>query len=232
MLRELEQQANEVFDAYRQLYYGKDDDNDAADGRDNVSSVSSVYLWNKEGGTIQEGFAGSFLIQKDIVEFEEGEGSQSGYWNSIHVVDVNVLSGGKAKYEVSTTVLVSIDLKVPLASTSSGSGSNHIKIGGSLSKQAERILPFQSTVHHISNIGHIIEDSENELRSNMDKLYIQKTKEVMDRIRTDAGVEKKHGLLAAMMMSGGSRGGGGSGGADGELQNEMQAALKARFNRS
>ena len=228
MLRELEIQANEVFDAYRQLYYGKDSQ---IDGSNCNSSVSSVYLWNKEGGSIQEGFAGCFLIQKDLLEknanANEDEGrSQSGYWNSIHVVDVNVLSGGKAKYEVSTTVLLSIDLEVPLDGLSGGM--NRIRIGGSLSKQVERILPVQSTSEHISNIGRIIEDSEIELRSNMDVLYIQKTKEVMDRIRCDTkGMDhRKHGIMAAVI------GGGDGGGGDGKLQNDMQAALKARFKRT
>ncbi len=241
MLRELEIQANEVFDAYRQLYYGKDSDDDN-NGDDGNASVSSVYLWNKEGGSIQDGFAGCFLIQKNVKEeralgSSSPQRSQSGYWNSIHVVDVNVLSGGKAKYEVSTTVLLSIDLQVPSSSGGGGSSSkngvNTIRIGGSLSKQVEKILPLPSAEsqyasEHISNIGQIIEDSEIELRSNLDVLYIQKTKEVLNRIRCDSmGMDhRKHGIMAAVM--GGGVGAGGEGGGN-ALQNEMQAALKARL---
>lgn len=45
-LRAMEMEANELFDAYRELYYES-------------GSTSSVYLWDLEGG-----FAGCFLIKK------------------------------------------------------------------------------------------------------------------------------------------------------------------------
>jgi len=44
-LRSIEIEANELFDAYRELYY--------------EGGTSSVYLWDLEGG-----FAGCFLIKK------------------------------------------------------------------------------------------------------------------------------------------------------------------------
>jgi len=201
----LEEQANEIFDSYRQLYYGKD-------------ALSSVYLWNKGGGA-NEGFAGCFLIKKEIdegVNDVPGARSQLGYWNSIHVVDVNILSGGKAKYELSTTVLLSIDLSCN--ATDASSGTNKVDISGSLAKQVERIHPCPSEMSHIANIGAMIEDSEIELRSNMDSLYIQKTREVVDGIRCDSGNQKRHGLMAAMMGSGNAA-----------QQSEMQASMMARF---
>ena len=49
-LRELEIQTNEVFDAYRELYF--------------EGGVSSVYLWD-----LAEGFAGCFLIKKGTTCF-------------------------------------------------------------------------------------------------------------------------------------------------------------------
>ena len=201
----MEEQANELFDSYRQLYYGKD-------------AVSSVYFWNKGGG-VNEGFAGCFLIKKDIdegVKNDPGSRSQCGYWNSIHVVDVNILSGGKAKYELSTTVLLSIDLVCNAKDASCGT--TKVNIGGSLTKQVEKVHPCPSDMSHIANIGVMIENSEIELRSNMDSLYIQKTREVIDGIRCDSGSKKKHGLMATVMGSG-----------NGAQQNEIQAALMARF---
>jgi hypothetical protein len=53
-LRALEVEANELFDAYRELYY-------EADG-----SLSSVYLWTTEEGVdpVQAGFNGCWLIKK------------------------------------------------------------------------------------------------------------------------------------------------------------------------
>jgi capping protein beta len=204
-LRALEEQANELFDSYCQMYYGKD-------------AVSSVYLWNNGGG-VNEGFAGCFLIKKDIDEVVNSipeSRSQCGYWNSIHVVDVNILSGGKAKYELSTTVLLSIDLVCNAKDASCGT--TKVSIGGSLTKQVENIHSCPSDMSHIANIGTMIENLEIELRSNMDSLYIQKTREVIDGIRCDSRSQKKHGLMATMMGSG-----------NGDQQNEMQAALMARF---
>lgn len=179
-------------------------------------------MWNKEGGSISEGFAGCFLIKKDIDEAGAGAGgrSQSGYWNSIHVVDVNILSGGKAKYELSTTVLLCLEIVCNPTADTGTAGTNTINIGASLSKQVQKIFTCTTEAGHIGNIGKMIEDAEIELRSNMDALYIQKTREVIDGIRCDSGNRKKHGVMAAMM--------GGGGGAQ---QSEMQAALMARFNK-
>ena len=214
-LRALEQQANEVFDSYRSLYYGNDD-----------NSTSSVYLWNKEGGSVNAGFAGCFLIKKnvhgDVTKDATGGRSQSGYWNSIHVVDVTTLSGGKAKYELSTTVLLVADLVSTMPNeegtnknTSPLSATNKVDIGGSLNKHTDKILPCPTESSHITNIGQMIEDAEIDLRSKMDALYIQKTREILDGIRQDVGEKKKHGLLAAMAVGG--------------QQSDMQAALAAKF---
>lgn len=52
-LRELEIQTNEVFDAYRELYF--------------EGGVSSVYLWD-----LAEGFAGCFLIKKGAFSQHQG----------------------------------------------------------------------------------------------------------------------------------------------------------------
>lgn len=49
-LRLLEIEANELFDAYRELYF--------------EGGVSSVYLWD-----LDNGFAGSFLIKKSTFSF-------------------------------------------------------------------------------------------------------------------------------------------------------------------
>jgi capping protein beta len=244
-LRQLEEMANEVFDSYRKLYYGNSSSSSigsiSSDGKgDGDISVSSVYLWNKEGGSLKEGFAGCFLIKKTLGEISSDDGtrSQSGYWNSIHVVDVNCLSGGKAKYELSTTVLLSLDIDCHDDDNSNNNKSQgkikgegkgnklNSKLGGSLTKQIEKIQPCPNESSHIANIGKIIEEVEIELRSNMDALYIQKTREVLNSIRCDSNKHKhrmqmKEGLMAAMK---GQSGHGRSAG----IQSEMSAVLGAR----
>mmetsp|Transcript_2775 Transcript_2775/g.4058 ORF Transcript_2775/g.4058 Transcript_2775/m.4058 type:complete len:353 (+) Transcript_2775:94-1152(+) len=228
-LRQLEEMANEVFDSYRKLYYGNG--SSSIGSSDGDISVSSVYLWNKEGGSLKEGFAGCFLIKKTLGEItsDDGTRSQSGYWNSIHVVDVNCLSGGKAKYELSTTVLLSLDIDChddnDNKRQSKGNKLNS-KLGGSLTKQIEKIQPCPNESSHIANIGKIIEEVEIELRSNMDALYIQKTREVLNSIRCDSNkhnhrMQMKEGLMAAMK-------GHGQNGRSTGIQSEMSAMLAAR----
>lgn len=67
-LRQLEVDANQAFDQYREMYF--------------EGGVSSVYLWD-----LDHGFAGVILIKK------AGDGSKKikGCWDSIHVVEVQVL---------------------------------------------------------------------------------------------------------------------------------------------
>lgn len=66
-LRNLEIEANDAFDQYRELYF--------------EGGISSVYLWDTDGG-----LAGCILMKK------MGDGSKKikGCWDSIHVVEVQV----------------------------------------------------------------------------------------------------------------------------------------------
>jgi len=191
-LRKFEVIANEVFGSYCEMYYGKGD---------NV--VSSVYLWDKEeingSSTSMNEFSGCFLISKRINDDKE-----SGFWNSIHVVDIESVIGGKTKYKLTTTLLLSLQVK----SNCNGEGQNETQITGSLTKQAEKTCAVQTDLTHgetmhILNIGQMIEEIETEMRSSMDMLQIQKTKEVMDSIHCNSGIRQRSSLMAAMMTRNG-----------------------------
>jgi capping protein beta len=82
--RGLEVQYNEVFDAYRQMHY--------------MGGVSTVVLWDTEQG----GFAGAFLIHKDVDATQDVSGAK---WNSIHVVDVSP-SGSSVVYKLTSTFII------------------------------------------------------------------------------------------------------------------------------
>lgn len=84
-LRELEIQANESFDVYRDLYY--------------EGGVSSVYLWDQD-----DGFAGVALFKKS--------GSDSSKWDSIHVFEVEKSGRKSAVYKITSTVILDINSKV------------------------------------------------------------------------------------------------------------------------
>mmetsp|Transcript_2315 Transcript_2315/g.2798 ORF Transcript_2315/g.2798 Transcript_2315/m.2798 type:complete len:394 (-) Transcript_2315:139-1320(-) len=251
-LRMLEIQANEVFESYKQLYYGKND-NTVQDESNEI--VSSVYFWDKDrgGGSVggddifrKRGFGGCFLIKKNL----DVPGLQKGYWNSIHHVDFGPIVSGRSKYTLSTTILLSVDIfvtNVAKGEKKSATGKQSINIGSSLSKESEKILPIANPTDHIVNIGKMIEDVEIELRSNMDNLYIQKTKEIIDAIRPSPSSLSFHGGGGRFTTSSGGRRSGnvsgrGSGigglmvgggiGLPSATQNEMNAVLMARFKKS
>jgi len=162
-LRLLEIHANEVFDAYRELYYGKS------------TSVSSVYLWEKDGNEESgAGFAGAILIRNKMDE--------NNYWNSIHVVDVTMGKGKVCSYNLTSTILLSLtpndeETKPQLQSQSTN-------VSGSISRHNIREYAIgNDNSGHIINIGKFVEDVECNMRSELDGLYIQKTKSIVGTIR-------------------------------------------------
>mmetsp|Transcript_18670 Transcript_18670/g.24376 ORF Transcript_18670/g.24376 Transcript_18670/m.24376 type:complete len:287 (+) Transcript_18670:181-1041(+) len=163
-LRKLEEKCNVVFDTYRELYY--------------EGGISSVYLWDQE----EEGsFAGCFLIKKEVKEPQRHV--NNGSWDSIHIVEaipkdsiVGASGKGEYSYRLTTTVMLAI-------STDKGN-SGSVNLSGSLTRQAkERIFTVSSDSDHITQIGEMIEDMEVSLRGQLDSLYIQKTREIVNSIR-------------------------------------------------
>ena len=200
-LRQVETMANEVFDSYRSLYYGSGD-----------SSVASVYLWDREGadadggdGERGGGFAGAFLIKKEIKEEEADQYMRKATWNSVHVVEVIPSPEGRtASYGMTTTISLIME---PNTSSLATDGSGRTCISGSLTKRSDRVLSISTNgldgAEHIANIGKMIEDVEIEMRSSMDSLHIQKTRYVVDSVRTP-GEKSNHRGSAGGVQRGGA----------------------------
>lgn len=164
-LRILELHANEVFNVYRELYYGR------------TTSVSSVYLWDTS-----EGFAGCFLVQNAL------EGGN--YWNSINVIDVGKVNNHACIYKLTSTILLSIS---PSNEEEEDKLLQQSNISGSLTRHNVRECKVEDpngmySSSHIINIGKFIEDVESEMRSEMDSLYVRKTKNVVEMMRKAAPV--------------------------------------------
>lgn len=171
-IRILEGQFNAVWDSYRNLYYGSSAE----------VSAGSVFLQKsqKEGS-----FEGVFGISKKC---------DAGSWDSIHFVHAgkpyveveNDKEVTKCKYIVDTTVLVvlvheSSDGKEGDAVTTSADTSAY------LSKETSRVCKMNvPSMHvdacHIENIGEIIEGNEIDVRSNVERIYIPKARDVVDDI--------------------------------------------------
>uniref|UniRef100_A0A8C1VX19 F-actin-capping protein subunit beta n=1 Tax=Cyprinus carpio TaxID=7962 RepID=A0A8C1VX19_CYPCA len=153
-LRKLEVEANNAFDQYRDLYF--------------EGGVSSVYLWD-----LDHGFAGVILIKK------AGDGSKKikGCWDSIHVVEVQEKSSGRtAHYKLTSTVMLW------LQTTKTGSGT--MNLGGSLTRQMEKDETVSESSPHIANIGRLVEDMENKIRSTLNEIYFGKTKDIVNGLRS------------------------------------------------
>jgi len=190
-LRTLEVQANDIFESYREMYY--------------EGGVSSVYLWDLDDDDAKPvsdttGFAGCFLIKKDVAGDKH---VKRGAWNSIHVVEVSDIVGGKSTYKLTTTIMISMD--------TNGKEAGSTSLSGSLTRQNTRSCGVNATVTpHLVNIGKLIEDMEIEMRSNMEGLYIQKTNEAIGNVRSivdgpKQGNEFTKGLNSAVLTHGAGR---------------------------
>lgn len=154
-LRGMEVEANEVFDAYREMYFG--------------GGVSSVYFWD-HGDSV----AACWLIKKEIPE--GGRYVQGGAWDSIHVVEVQNRPEGKSQYKLTSTVMLTMKIKRAEIGVAD--------LSGNLTRQATKELPVTRDQTHVVNMGGLIEEMETSLREAMDSLYITKTKEIVSGMRS------------------------------------------------
>jgi len=159
-LRKIEIRANKLFDVYRHLYF--------------EGGVSSVYLWNLE----REGFAACFLIKKDVKPDDVKFPGMTGTWNSIHVFSVTSRGYGSAEpytYNLTSTVIVSMVVK--------RKGMGTIDISGSVYSQKTTEQIMDPEEGHLATMGAMIEHMEGNLRNQVEGIYMQKTKEIVNGIR-------------------------------------------------
>ena len=84
-------------------------------------------------------------------------------------------TGKKATYKLTTTVMLAMDVKKDSVGDSN--------LSGSLTRTAEKTTAVDADHPHLANIGAMIEDMETDIRTYLDSLYIQKTREVVSSIR-------------------------------------------------
>lgn len=163
-IRAFEQKAGETFAEYVRLYY--------------EGGLHSVYAWEID----PENFACAFLVKKDIQNLKHID---SGTWESSSLVSVS-LQNNKATYQVTSTVFLRISVKT----------AGTVDLAGTLSKQKRetKTIPARNPESfHIYAILSVVEELENELRSELDAVYTGKTQEIIDRTRhLEAG--KSYGM--------------------------------------
>lgn len=157
-LREIEVQANEVFDIYRDLYF--------------EGGVSSVYCWD-----LQDGFAAVILIKKTQDSTKKGQ-PMKGTWDSIHVVEVQD-KGKNGHYRLTSTVMLTIETETAVTGL--------VSLAGSLTRQAEKEYGVDDASPHVSNIGRMVEDMELQLRNTLETIYFGRTMDIANELRQSQG---------------------------------------------
>ncbi|CAB9530644.1 actin-capping protein subunit beta [Seminavis robusta] len=158
-IRNMEECANEVWEAYAHLYYG-------------MTAIGSVYLQKVDKGTYQ----GMFGIHKT---------GSTGSWDSAHLVVVDLPNSDctECTYHVQSTVVIALH-----TSASEYADTNKVKISASVSRNTTQTLKINSVFldsNHLENIGTIIEDVEIDIRSSFERVHIPRTKEMIDSIQKE-----------------------------------------------
>jgi len=207
-LRQLEMDANNKFDIYREMYF--------------EGGVSSVYMWE-----LDVGFAAVVLIKKAM-----DQDDAKGCWDSIHVVEV-VTKATRVHYKLTSTVMLWLEKTRDGSSTAGGDpnsssspSSDCFNLGGSLTRMNELELPTVSSfAQHVPNIGRLIEDSENKIRQQLNDIYFGTTKNVVDLLRSaqpQEDTQRRAALVHELVARVGGAGGGL--GLSGASQNSSSAA--------
>jgi capping protein beta len=168
-LRKMETLANSLFDSYRKMYF---------EGGD-----SSAYFFETDDGN----FGSCWVIHKDV----DQKGSlKKGWWDSTHVFEVEA-KGGKAMYKLTTTVMISMVL------TDDRIGS--VDLSGVRTRQLSRELEFKNDEEHVVNMGKLLEETEQRVRNAIEGIYIQKTREIINGIRSASN--ERDAQIAAITKS-------------------------------
>lgn len=157
-IRVMEECANEVWEAYTNIYYGQE-------------AVGSVYLQKVDKGVFQ----GLFGLRKDC---------ETGSWNSAHLVLVDAPNSDctLCTYHVQSTVVIALNTGASTEPT------NKVKISSSVARNTTETLKITKMFidsNHLENIGTIIEDVEIDIRSSFERVHIPRTQEMVDTIQKD-----------------------------------------------
>lgn len=177
-LRKLELEANMIFDVYRKLYF--------------EGGESSVYFFEtNEDASDTSAFGCCYVLHKDV-DPEKANNLKKGWWDSIHVFDVQEEKKNTFTYQLTTTVMVSMEM----ADEKIGS----VDLSGNMTKQETKKCVIDATHTHISNLGQMLEDMELRIRNAIEGIYIQKTRAVINGMRNQNNAKHQawEGIAASL----------------------------------
>lgn len=193
-LRELEIQANELWETYAHLYYGT--------STGNSRLATSVYLLEEDATTSSILFKGCFAIQKQVTIMDSSSKNEKLVtWKSLHQVQVTKEKNTNGKkqsssYLVNSTVDIAVmDVAHPSSAshnTDNNSNLKNVTLKGQFNRQMEKQQQQQQEqqqqqqLAHLTQLGHMIEQIESDIRTNMNSLSIQVTKDILDSLLTSS----------------------------------------------
>jgi len=153
-LRAMEEMANSIFDAYRNLYF--------------EGGNSSAYFFE----TDDQNFGACWLIHKEV---DAEKSLKKGWWDSTHVFEV-APNGDKFVYKLTTTVMISMQLMDDKIGSAN--------LSGLRTQQDTKTFAAKEDPEHVCNMGKMLEDMELRIRNALEGIYIQKTREVINGMRS------------------------------------------------
>lgn len=163
-LRKLEEKLNKMFQIYAKMYYSN-------------TAVSSVYCWEL-GDSLSQGYGVAVMNKHDV---DSSHGVSKGNWDSSNLITVTFQDEGgkkKAKYNLITSVNIAFVLDNKTC--------GKICLSGTIAKSSHYTKTVKDYVDddaHVANIGVLVEDMETGVRSTLQSIYCQKSKEIIDKAR-------------------------------------------------
>jgi len=156
-LRSLEIECNKMFETYIASYYG--------DG------VGSVYVW--ESVHEDAGVAAAFVIHKVS---DKKAGFSVAQWDSINICEMKSQKSS-VSYRVTSTVILSLVIENDLVGS--------VDLGTTITRQHEQHRRFseREAPRHVMAMGMMIEDLENSIRKDLQRVYLGKLSEILNNIR-------------------------------------------------
>jgi len=177
-LRKLEELLNKMFKIYVRLYYS-------------TSTICSVYCWEL-GETLAEGYGVAVLIKNSLSGQKK---INTGSWDSSNLITVTFEEHGSGKKKANYNLITTVNLAMAFESKICGK----VCLSGTIarsSRLSKEVNDYTNDEAHITNIGVLVEEMENNIRNTLDTIYCMKSKQIIDTARYNP-TEGKPGIAQA-----------------------------------
>jgi capping protein beta len=176
-LRSLEELLNKMFKIYLKHYYSP-------------TTLCSVYCWEL-GDSLADGYGVAVLIKNSLTHQKK---INTGSWDSSNLITVTFDNEGakkKAKYNLISTVNLAMSFESKIC--------GKVCLSGTIARSSHYskvVNDYTNDESHVTNIGVLVEDMENNIRNTLDTIYCMKSKQIIDTARYNP-TEGKPGIAQA-----------------------------------